>query len=142
MTSRMVAEGLVRGEGASARLLGGRRRSDQRIVFPLPLGADAADYEPVELPSEGTLWSYTVQRFRPKPPYKGPGDDAAFAPYAVGYVELPGALIVETRIETEALDRLRIGMPMSFTLQPFRTESDGTEVFTYAFKPANEGDRA
>jgi uncharacterized OB-fold protein len=137
MVARMVAEGLVRGEGAAARLLGGRRRSDGRIVFPLPRG-DAADaYETVELPSRGTLWSFTVQRFRPKPPYEGPGDDRAFAPYAVGYVELPGAIIVESRLETERFERLRIGMPMAFTLQTFRTDPDGQDVLTYAFKPAD-----
>jgi len=137
MTARMVAEGLVRGQGAEARLLGGRRRSDGKIVFPLPQG-DAADaYEAVDLPSHGTLWSFTVQRFRPKPPYDGPGDDAAFAPYAVGYVELPGAIIVESRLETERFERLRIGMPMAFTLQTFRTDPDGQAVLTYAFKPAD-----
>jgi len=137
MTARMVAEGLVRGQGAEARLLGGRRRSDGKIVFPLPQG-DAADaYEAVDLPSRGTLWSFTVQRFRPKPPYDGPGDDASFAPYAVGYVELPGAIIVESRLETERFERLRIGMPMAFTLQTFRTDPDGEDVLTYAFKPAD-----
>jgi uncharacterized OB-fold protein len=142
MAARMVAEGLVTGEGPAARLLAGRRRSDQRIVFPLPRGADAADYDAIELPTEGALWSYTVQRFRPKPPYEGPGDDKTFTPYAVGYVELPHAIIVESRIETGALEQLRIGMPMVFTLQPFRTDPDGTEVLTYAFKPASEGDHA
>ena len=137
MTARMVAEGLVRGRGADARLLGGRRRSDGKIVFPLPQG-DAADaYEVVDLPSHGTLWSFTVQRFRPKPPYDGPGDDRSFAPYAVGYVELPGAIIVESRLETERFERLRIGMPMAFTLQTFRTDPDGQDVLTYAFKPAD-----
>lgn len=141
MVARMVAEGLVRGEGAEARLLGGRRRSDGRIVFPLPQG-DAADaYEAVELPSRGTLWSFTVQRFRPKPPYDGPGDDGSFAPYAVGYVELPGAVIVESRLETERFDALRIGMPMAFTLQTFRTDPDGQDVLTYAFKPADGDER-
>ena len=138
MATRMVAEGLVQGEGAAARLLGGRRRTDDKIVFPLPQGAAAAEYEAVALPDRGTLWSFTVQRFRPKAPYTGPGDDKSFAPYAVGYVELPGAIIVESRLETQAFDRLRIGMPMVFTVQPFTTDPDGVEVMTYAFKPAEE----
>ncbi|TAJ74364.1 MAG: OB-fold domain-containing protein [Phenylobacterium sp.] len=136
----MVAEGLVSGLGDDARLLGGRRRADGKVVFPLPLGAGAEAYDAIELPREGTLWSYTVQRFRPKPPYAGPGDDRSFTPYAVGYVALPDAIIVETRIETDAIDRLRIGMPMTFTLQTFRTDADGAEVLTYAFRPSKEGD--
>ena len=137
MAARMVAEGLVRGEGTEARLIGGRRRADGKIVFPLPQG-DA--YEAIDLPSRGRLWSFTVQRFRPKPPYAGPGDERSFTPYAVGYIELPGALIVEARLETADFEHLRIGMPMAFTLQTFRTDPDGQDVLTYAFKPAQEGD--
>jgi len=42
----------------------------------------------VELPPSGTLWSYTVQRFRPKsPPYRGP---EPFEPYALGYIHPTG----------------------------------------------------
>lgn len=136
MTARMIAEGLVRGEGGDARLLGGRRKADGKIVFPLPRGDAASAYEAIELPTRGALWSFTVQRFRPKTPYAGPGDDRSFEPYAVGYIELPGALIVESRLETRDFDGLRIGMPMAFTLQAFRTDPDGSNVLTYAFKPA------
>jgi uncharacterized OB-fold protein len=142
MAARMVAEGLVRGEAAGARLLAGRRRADGGIVFPLPQGDGADAYEPVELPARGTLWSFTVQRFRPKPPYAGPGDERSFTPYAVGYVELPGAIIVESRLETADFEQLRIGMPMTFTLQTFRTDPDGQDVLTYAFRPAEAGDRS
>ena len=47
------------------------------------------------LAREGTLWTWTVQGFRPKsPPYEGPVE---FEPYPVGYVELPGEVKVETR---------------------------------------------
>jgi len=142
MAARMVADGLVRGEGAEARLLAGRRRADGKVVFPLPQGDGADGHEAVALPTEGTLWSFTVQRFRPKPPYAGPGDERSFSPYAVGYVQLPGAIIVESRLETRDFDGLRIGMPMVFTLQTFRTEPDGQDVLTYAFRPAEEGDAA
>ena len=136
MATRMVAEGLVRGAGDAARLLGGRRRSDGRIVFPLPLGDGADAYEAIELPTRGTLWSFTVQRFRPKTPYNGPGDDHSFSPYAVGYVELPDAIIVESRLLTANFDELRIGMPMEFALETFRSDPDGADVLTYAFRPA------
>jgi uncharacterized OB-fold protein len=136
MAARYVAEGLIVGEGADARLLGGRRRSDGRIVFPLPVGPEAALYDAFPLAAEGALWSYTVQRFRPKSPYNGPGDDNGFRPYAVGYIELPGQIIVESRIETVDLESLTIGMPMRFGLQTFRQDADGVDVLTYSFRPA------
>jgi uncharacterized OB-fold protein len=40
------------------------------------------------LARRGTLWTWTIQCFRPKsPPYAG--DAESFEPYGVGYVELP-----------------------------------------------------
>jgi uncharacterized OB-fold protein len=138
MTQNMVAPGLVAGEGAAARLLGGRGRSDGRIVFPMPTGPEGERYEGFELAAEGRLWSFTVQRFAPKRPYDGPSDDTGFQPYAVGYVELAGQVIVEARLDTMDFASLRIGMPMRFTLLPYRRNADGSEVLTYAFRPVNE----
>jgi len=40
---------------------------------------------------------------------------------------------VETRL-TRA-DALRIGMDMELVLVPFRTDDDGNEVVTFAFRP-------
>jgi uncharacterized OB-fold protein len=57
-------------------------------------------------------------------------------PYGVGYVQLADELKVETRLtETEGL---RIGMDMELVLVPFRTDADGNEVVTFAFRPVGE----
>src|SRR5258706_8725431 len=92
-------------------LIGDDNRQSGRIVFPLP--SDRESFERVELPHRGPLWSFTVQRFEPKsPPYLG---EKPFQPFAVGYVELPGALIVESRLIDVQFDELHIGMPMELT---------------------------
>lgn len=128
MNERPIAPDLFR-PGAEPRLIGGRHRRTGKLVFPLDAGD--ADYEACELPPRGTLWSFTVQRFRPKtPPYAGP---EAFEPYAVGYVELPGALIVESRLTGIRFEDLRIGMPLQLTTMPLCTAADGSIVTTYAF---------
>lgn len=120
-------------------LWGGRHRATGRIVFPMPAGMEAADYEQVPLAREGTLWSWTIQQFRPKsPPYTGPED---FEPYAVGYVELPGEVIVETRLAHVSFDEIRIGDPYRLTIIPFGLHNEGTEIVTFAFEPVN-GERA
>lgn len=137
--ARPVAENLFRGEGAETRLLAGRARADGRLRFPFPHGADAEDYDLVELGREGTLWSYTVQRFRPKTPYNGDGDDGDFKPYGVGYIELPGELIVEARLVANDFSALTIGTPMRLTTEAYRTSDDGEPVLTYAFTPVREG---
>jgi uncharacterized OB-fold protein len=117
--------------GADPHLVGGRHRRTGHLVFPLP--EEDANYEPCPLPSTGKLWSYTIQRFRPKtPPYIGP---ETFEPFALGYVELPGALIVESRLTGVEFDKLHIGMPMQLVIVPFCKSADGATLTTYAFKP-------
>ena len=120
-----IAAGLWTDE-AQPRLIGGKHRESGEIVFPMPPGDAAALYEPMPLSRRGTLWSWTVQSFRPKsPPYDGPED---FAPFALGYVELPGEVIVETRLTRTG--GLTIGMPMELTIEPFDAKRA-----TYAFRP-------
>ncbi len=133
MAARPVAPDLFTSP-PKLRLIGGRDRTTGHIVFPLP--TNNPDYEAVELPTHGTLWSYTVQRFAPKsPPYAGA---EPFEPFALGYVELPGALIVESRLTGIPFDRLRLGLPMELTTTALRTDPDGCEVLTYAFRPATD----
>jgi uncharacterized OB-fold protein len=131
-----VAEGVFVERADGARLIAGRRKADGEMRFPMPRGPDAALYDPVELAPEGKLWSYTVQRFRPKtPPYIGADDEKTFKPFAVGYVEFAGQVIVEGRILVEDPSTLKIGLPMKVAIEGFPTSTRG-EVATYAFRPA------
>jgi uncharacterized OB-fold protein len=88
----------------------------------------------VALPGHGTLWSWTVQQFRPKAPFRRPDGD--FVPYPVGYVDL-GEVIVEARLRVAETGGLRIGMPMRLTWLPVWHEPDG-DVLTYAFAPEEQ----
>jgi len=128
-----VADRLVRDNARGPRLLGGRR-ADGSWVFPFPQGPAGDSLELAELPTRGTLWSFTIQRFAPKPPYVPAAE--AFTPYAVGYVELPGALIVESRLVIHDPAALQIGMPMQLAVMPVFRDAQGEEIFTYAFEPA------
>lgn len=120
-----IAPGLWTDE-TEPRLIGARR-ADGEIVFPMPDGDAAALVEPVALARRGTLWSWTTQGFEPKEPYSGP---QPFQPFLIGYVELPGEVIVETRIVDAAPADLTIGMPMIFAVVAFDAERS-----TYAFRP-------
>jgi uncharacterized OB-fold protein len=80
----------------------------------------------------GKLWTFTVQGFRPKEPYAGP---AEFEPYGVGYVELPGEVMVESRLTEHRPDQLQIGQEMELVIVPFRQDDEGNQVVTFAFQP-------
>lgn len=115
---------------AGPQLLAGRHRESGRLVFPCPATGAGAAHEPYALARRGTLWSFTIQRFRPKsPPYAGP---EAFEPYAVGYVELPGEIIVESRLTGIPFDKLQIGMPVRLTALPLDFAS-GEQRVSFAF---------
>ena len=86
----------------------------------------------MDLADRGTLWTWTVQAFEPKAPYRAP--EGGFVPYGVGYVDL-GDVIVESRLLGDPA-RFEIGMPMRLTLLPLRAGPDGAPVVGYAFEPA------
>jgi hypothetical protein len=124
-------------------LCAGRNRADGRLVFPLPAGDFDARFERVRLGRIGRLWSWTVQRFRPKsPPYAGADDAATFKPFAVGYVELPGELIVESRLLIDDFAALELGLPMELVVEPFSRSAQGDVLATYAFQPLQSGEAA
>jgi uncharacterized OB-fold protein len=119
------------------RLAGTRCANCGTVTFPVQAGCakcTGTDMATVELADRGTLWTWTVQAFEPKAPYRVP--ETGFTPYGVGYVHL-GDVIVESRILGDPA-KLRIGMPMRLTLLPLWPGLDGSPVVTYAFQPRGE----
>jgi len=134
--STALAPDILTSDRADAALIGGQHRATGKIVFPWPSGSERSAFEPIELSRTGTLWSWSVQRFLPKsPPYMGVETVETFQPYLFGYVELPGQVIVETRIVGASEAQLKIGMEMKLTVIDFEHKERGL-VKTYAFEPA------
>jgi uncharacterized protein len=136
-----VAENLVSWQDGTPRLIGSACGACGTLIFPQQPSCprcSGEDVAAVLLPAEGTLWSWTVQRFPPKsPPYAG--GEAEFRPFAVGYVALDGGIAVQGRLTgTAAPDGYHIGMPMRLVIEPF-LHSDGTTVAAYAFAPCPPG---
>ena len=141
MSQVPVAEGVFTWPSDAPNLLGARCGDCGTHTFPAQAGCPRCGSEAmatVELADRGTLFTFTTQSFLPKAPYTGPETEENFAGYALGYVELPGEVIVETRLTESDPAKLRIGMPVQLVVVPFRRDADGTEVMTYAFAPASE----
>ena len=126
---RPVAEGFFTWPSDEPQLIGSH--SDGRYPFP----AKPSESQ-VLLKRRGTLWGFTTQQFRPpSPPYDGDDTAETFEPYALGYVELPGQLLVQARFTESDPDKLAIGQEMELRVVPYTPRADGTEVLTYAFAP-------
>lgn len=136
MASVPIAEGIFEGPKDAPHLIGGRCGSCGIVTFPCqdacPRCASTGMVEHA-LARRGRLWAWTTQEFPPpSPPYTGPtGKD--FVPFGVGYVELGGEVRVESRLTEIA--GLEAGMEMELVLVPFRTDDEGNEVVTFAFRP-------
>jgi uncharacterized protein len=133
-----ITDGLFTWPSDQPQLIGSRCDRCGTVAFPRQdscARCTATDVSEHLLAREGTLWTWTVQGFRPKsPPYTGPDE---FVPFPLGYVELPGEVKVETRIVDAVPADLRIGMAMELTIVPFETAS-GSAVLTFAFRPTRE----
>ena len=138
MSARLVDPTLFHGpdgagpDGAEPAVLAGSRcAADGTVVFPAQASCprcSGRDVERVALPDRGVLWSWTVQHFRPRAPFRQDGEE--FEPFAVGYVDL-GDVVVESRLAAEP-EALRIGLPMRLRWLPLWTEAD-RDVVGYAF---------
>ena len=131
-----VAVGIFTWPDAEPRLIGSRCAACAIVTFPAqgscPRCASTAMAEHL-LARRGRLWAWTTQEFPPpSPPYAGP-TGAAFVPFGVGYVELANEVRVEARLTQT--DGLRSGIEMELVLVPFRSDADGNEVVTFAFRP-------
>ena len=130
--TRLVDESLFVADADEVTLRGASCDGCGTTTFPVQDGCPRCGAErmtPIALPRTGRLWSFTVQGFEPKPPYRGP---QPFVPYGVGYVDL-GLVIVEARLTENDADRLAVGQALRLTTTPAFRDEDGTSVLTFAF---------
>jgi uncharacterized OB-fold protein len=143
LTARPIAEKLFTWPADEPQLIGSRCGDCGAQTFPAqqncPRCTSSAMSE-VLLPRTGSLYTWTIQGFRPKsPPYKGDDTVDTFEPFGVGYVDLHGELMVEARLTVNDPKRLAVGAEMELVVIPLYQEDDGTEVLTYAFSPVENG---
>jgi uncharacterized OB-fold protein len=139
MASVPVAEGIFTWPSDDPQLIGSRCEACGIVTFPAqascPRCGETAMAEH-RLARRGRLWAWTTQSFPPpSPPYAGPAG-AAFEPFGIGYVELGGEVKVEARLTVADPGALAHGMEMELVVVPLRTDDDGNEVVTFAFRPA------
>ena len=114
-------------------LVGSRCRACATDTFPKQAscprcGSQAVDA--VTLPAAGTVWTWTVQRFAPKPPFRAP---KRFTPFALAYIDL-GTVRVEARLAGRPVDGWKIGDAVRLVAGPLDEDDPTWQAFW--FEPA------
>ena len=136
-----VVEGVFAETPQGPRLLGSRCGSCRTVYFPrAPVcrnpGCLGTKVEDCHLSPRGTLWSYTIQYYKPPAPARF---DEPFTPYGVGLVDLPEGIRVMGMMSVPDPESLDVGMAVELVLEPLYHADDGSEVITWKFRPVAEG---
>lgn len=129
-----VIDGLFEVTAGEPVLLGARCLGCGTIYFPSTdycrnPDCRAKQVEGCPLPTRGTLYSYTVQRYQPPPLFLM--DD--WSPYAIGLVDLGSGLQVMGMLDGIALHEIRIGMALRLIAAPLFADPQRGPVLTYKF---------
>ncbi len=121
----MIADNLYSESGG---LLGSQCQQCDEAFFPQVTSCancSSEDIRQLSLGHRGRLWSWTVQRFRPKPPYKDDKGPEEFEPYGVALVETDCGLLIKSRLRLGSRPPA-IGDRLQLEVSPFRQEGGRT----------------
>ena len=130
-----VKEGLWRIPSSSdekPKLIANKCLSCGEILFPKRescINCQSADLEEIGLSRRGKIYSFCVVMQRPAAFYKGP------VPYAMGYVELPEGVRIETLFTDCDFEALGLGMDVELVIERLHEDEDGNEIMSYKFRP-------
>lgn len=130
-----IADELFTVEDGQARLIGTRCASCGSVYFPQSASCrnPACTEKHVGrtlLDSHGTLYSWTLQAYRPPAPFRM--DD--WQPYLIGLVDIDEGLRVLGMLDMRQ-EEVMIGMRLRLHLRPLSKDEEGRSIFTYCFIP-------
>lgn len=87
------------------------------------------DFRSVDLPTEGTLTSFTIVSFA------APGVPV---PFVAGVIDLDGTSVRGNVVNTDPdPDHVKLGMRVRLTTTPIGTDDDGVEAVGFGFEPSS-----
>jgi len=85
----------------------------------------------IALSTRGKVHTFTVVEMRPPGGYY-----RGEVPYAIGFVELPEGIRVETLFTDCDSDEIAVGMEVEMTIDLLHEDDEGNEILAYKFRPA------
>jgi uncharacterized protein len=129
-----------RPEGGKLQLLGSQCPDCGEIFFARRDtgccgNCQSGNLQDIRLSTRGKIYSHTVVMQRPPEFYKGK------VPYAIGFVELPEGVRVETLFTGCDFEDLKVGIEAELVLETLHTDEQGNEIETYMFRPMLKEER-
>lgn len=116
---------------SEGKLMGGKCKKCGKTHFPpRPLCDEclSKEFEWAPIPTEGKLLTYTIIHI-------APAQFQAMAPYAIGIIRFSNGLKIPGMIKDVALDKIKIGMPLSIVFEACNTTAQWPRWPRYHFKP-------
>lgn len=88
------------------------------------------DLKELDLSARGKIHTFSAVMLRPPGGYY-----QGEVPYALGYVELPEGVLVETLFTGCDPEEIKVGQEVELKLEKLHEDEEGNEVITYKFQP-------
>lgn len=125
-------------------LIGNRCKQCGEFFFPKAWicrnpGCSSDKLEDIPISKRGTIWSHTLNYYKPPAPYKPLKE---FEPYAIVVVELPKEKLMIMGPLADGCDyeKIKIGMEMEMVFEALQRDDAGQEQFIWKWKPAGSMD--
>lgn len=133
-----IAEELFNWTSDESSLIGTHCKSCGNYFFPKTFTCHNPEckdkeVENVTLSTKGTIWSYTVLRYPPPPPFVAP---EPFVPIPLAAVEIPEGLKIMGVVEGCKQEDLKIGMEVELFVGKLYTDNEGNDIIGWKFRPA------
>lgn len=133
-----IAEGLFTWPSDDPRLIASRCVACSSVAFPKVMNCrnpkchSDAGIEEITLSKRGKLDRWTIMRYQPPPPWRGP---ESMVPFGQGFISLPEGVAVAAALTSADPDELVIGREMELVIDKLYDDDDGNNVMSYSFKP-------
>jgi uncharacterized OB-fold protein len=96
---------------------------------------DGTTFDEVPLSNRGRVWSWTVNRYQPPPPYVSPaGPDGEFRPFGIAAVVLAEEKMVVLGQVAHGAE-VAVGDEVELVVDTLFTDEDGTEQLVWKWSP-------
>ena len=95
------------------------------------INCTSSDVEEHVFSEYGKVYTYTIVRHAPPPPYP----QETFKPFPAAWVELEDGLYVLSELTDCGLDEVEIGMPVELAVGKGWEDDNGNDVIMYKFRP-------